>query len=149
MRPAWHRKERWRLAFRGRWRREEHTNVTEARGVAAVVRHLSRSTRSWGRGVLIFTDSLVAMGCLGKGRSSAAQLLSVCRIAAAAQLVFHVRIYLRWVPSERNYSDWPSRGGPVGVEPGTAAAHTSRGVPRRLSRWFARLLRARGAGRHW
>ena len=135
--------------MRGRGQHEEHNNVTEARGVAAVVRHLPRSSKSWGRRVLLFTDSLVALGCLSKGRSSAPMLLSVCRIVAAACLVLRIKLYLRWVPSELNYADWPSRGGPVGVEPKTAQAHTVRGVPRRLRSWFSRLLRGRAVGRHW
>ena len=149
MREAWHSRERWSLVVKGQWKREEHNNVTEARGVAAVVRHLSRSSRSWGKRILIFTDSLVALGCLSKGRSSAPSLLSVCRIVAAGCLVLRLRLYLRWVPSELNYADWPSRGGPVGVEPKTAKAHTVRGVPRRLRAWFSRLLRGRAGGRHW
>ena len=125
----------------GTWSREEHNNVLEARGVVNVLRHLSRASTVWNKRVLIFTDSLVTLGALSKGRSSARQLLRVCRQAAAVQLGCRIRIYLRWVPSERNLADGPSRGGPIGVDAETAVAHRFRGLPKRLHRQLGRLPR--------
>ena len=135
----------------GKWDREEHNNILEARGVVAVLRHLSRSSPAWHKRVLIFTDSLVTLGCLGKGRSSARGLLRVCRQAAAIQLACRIRLYLRWVPSERNLADAPSRGGGVGVDADTATAHRFRGVPKKLLRILQRLPRvfAKRAKIHW
>ena len=95
----------------------------------------------WNKRVLIFTDSLVTLGALSKGRSSARQLLRVCRQAAAVQLGCRIRLYLRWVPSERNLADGPSRGGPIGVDAETAVAHRFRGLPKRLHRLLGRLPR--------
>ena len=113
--PAWLEPGRWSLSFCGKWQRLGHNNVLEARGVLAVLRRVARTSRAWSSRVLVFTDSMVTAGCPSKGRSSATALLRGCRAAAAIQLVCRIRIYLRWVPSEKNLADntsslegWPN-----------------------------------------
>ena len=143
MMETWLKKERWALTFKGEFQEDEHNNILEMRGVVAVLRHLSRSSRSWGKRILCFTDSLVTLGALGKGRSSARALLRLCRAAAAVQLLCRIKLYLRWVPSERNFADGPSRGGPVGVDQHTAESHNDRGMPRSLRSWLGKLRATR------
>ena len=117
--PAWLEPGRWSPSFREEWQRLEHNNVLEAWGVLAVLRHVARTSRAWSSRVLVFTDSMVTLGCLSKGRSSATALLRVCRAAAAIQLVCRIRTYLRWVPSEKYLADylevarWASRRRPL------------------------------------
>jgi hypothetical protein len=147
--PEWRDSSRWKMLFRGDWRQVEHNNILEARGVVAVLRHLSRTSRAWKHRVLIFTDSMVSLGSLAKGRSSARGLLRVCRLSAAVQLTCGIRLYLRWVPSELNYADGPSRRERLGVARGTKEAHKLRGLSRRMSRYFRALKVKGGRSRHW
>ena len=110
--------------------------------------HLSRTSKAWRKRVLLFTDSMVTMGALMKGRSSARALLRQCRVSAVIQMMCRIRLYLRWVPSEKNYADGPSRAGPVGVDEDTEKAHTARGLPRRMRRWFHLLRPSRARPVH-
>ena len=151
LRDRWTEQERWRLLFKGTWKVPEHNNVLEARGILSVLRHLSRNRSAWHSRVLVLTDSMVSLGSLAKGRSSADALLRVCRASAAVQLAVGIRLYLRYVPSERNQADGPSRGLPVGVAADTKEAHNLRWVPIELRRAMRQARgKLRGAGpRHW
>ena len=122
----WSRQSRWSLAYKGPWQKTEHTNVQETRVIVGLLRHLARLSDCWNKRYLIFTDSMVALGCLSKGRSSAPALLRLCRQATAVILAFSLRPLLRYIPSELNIADGPSRGGPVGVAQETRAAHADR-----------------------
>ena len=57
----------------------------------------------------MFVDNLALALAAGKGRSTTARLRFTLRRIAALLLVCDVRLYVRWVPSERNPSDAPSR----------------------------------------
>ena len=124
----------------GRWLHEEHNNLLEARTAVGLMRHLSRDPSAWGQRVLAFTDSLVGLGILTKGRSSVRPLNHLCRRAAAISLAFRIRVAWRWVPSEHNYSDGPSRGEGVGVARDTVAAHRWRGFPRYLVKFLPKAF---------
>ena len=130
---------KWHTLFAGRWTQAEHNNVLELRTVVAVLRHLSRASQAWGHRVLLFTDSLVSLGALQKGRSSSKDILHLCRVGAIIQMVCRIRGYFRWVPSELNLADGPSRGEGIGAADKTVQLHVARGVPRRLQQ----LLRER------
>ena len=62
--------ERWAEVFRTRWSRVGPSNVLEAIMLSLSVRHVCRSKDGWGRRVLIFTDSLVALCTIAKARPS-------------------------------------------------------------------------------
>ena len=130
--------ERWHLVFAGKWKESEHNNILEARAALAALRHASRSRENWGTRILFFTDSLVTLGCFSKGRSSAHQLLQLCRRVAAIVLSTGIRPAWRYVPSELNFADGPSRQQAVGVAGDTAAAHRWRGFPAALLRFLPR-----------
>ena len=108
--PTWNDVARWRTMFAGRWRDEEHINVLEMRSLIAAARHLSRSRKNWDHKFLIFTDSMVCLGALGKGRSSSPRLLRMCRRWVLFRAVFGMRFFLRHVPTHLNMADGPSRG---------------------------------------
>ena len=116
VREHWHPEERWQLAWKGRWRYEEHINIQELRVVSGISRHLARSRRNWDQRHLVLTDSQVSLACCWKGRSRSFPLLRQMRRIAAATLALGIRLCLRWVPTQHNNADLPSRGGPVGVE---------------------------------
>jgi hypothetical protein len=64
---------------------------------------------------MLIGDSLVTIGAFSKGRSSSPPVLHLCRRLAALCLGFGIRCYWRWIQTDRNHSDGPSRGGPLGV----------------------------------
>ena len=139
---------KWHVLFAGRWSQHEHNNVLELRTVVSVLRHLSRTSQSWGHRVMIFTDSMVSLGALQKGRSSAKDILHLCRVGAIIQMVSQIRGYFRWVPSEHNLADGPSRGLGIGAAEETIRQHVRRAVPKRLER-LLRERRYRGGAGLW
>jgi len=130
MNRCWDDVSRWKLVWKGKWRQQEHINVAELRVIAMLSRRLSLDRRNWGHKVLVATDSLVALGCLGKGRSSQYPLLRQCRILAAMSLGLRLRMMGRWLESERNPADGPSRDVAVGAAPETKQVHRDRAVRR-------------------
>ena len=122
----WTREDRWKLTYMGKWRQKEHTNINELRAVVGLLRHLARSRKYWNQRLLLLCDSLVAIGALSKGRSSCAALLRLCRQAAAHMVAFGFLLYGRYVASEVNCADGPSRGGQVGAAEETKKAHADR-----------------------
>ena len=127
---------RWHLVFEGRWKEPEHNNILEARAALAALRHASRVRENWGTRVLFFTDSLVTLGAFSKGRSSVHALLQLCRRVAAISLATGIRPAWRYVPSELNFADGPSRQEAVGVAIDTVQAHRWRGFPMKLRRFL-------------
>ena len=69
---------------------------------------------------------MVALGAGAKGRSSSSPLLRLCRQMLPLQLVLEMRVLLRYIPSEMNPSDGPSRMLPVGAAEETVKAHSDR-----------------------
>ena len=114
---GWSPIERWTEVFRCKWKQEDHNNLGELRGCILALRALARSQQGWGKRVLIATDSLVSLGALAKGRSRSWPILRLLRGAAAIQILCNIRPYWRYVESERNHADGPSRGHPIGQAP--------------------------------
>ena len=92
----------------------EHNNLLEGRAALAALRHLARSSKNWSKRHLLFTDSLVVLGAFGKGRSSSPSLLRLCRRWALFRILLQMRTYLRYVPTDLNHSDGPSRQQAIG-----------------------------------
>ena len=61
--------------------------------------------RSRGCRLLFWADSLVLVGAVRKGRSSAFSLLVLLRRLAALSLVHDAQIFVNWVPTEINPAD--------------------------------------------
>lgn len=118
--------DRRRLLYCGLWRKPEHINVQELRTLVGLARHLSRSSSCWDSLYLVLVDSIVALGAASKGRSSAGALLRLCRPMIPINLVLNIRMLSRYIPSELNPSDGPSRGLGVGPAPETREAHRDR-----------------------
>ena len=121
---TWDSLDRWHERFRVKWDRPEHINVLELRTAVLGLRHLARARGCWDRRILCFTDSLVTLGVLAKGRSSSPVLLGLARAAAAMQLVLGLRPYWRHIETDRNHADGPSRGFPLGHAPAWATSTT-------------------------
>ena len=110
----------------GKWKDQEHITIQELRTVVALARHLVRSRAAWGSRVLVLIDSMAALGVVAKGRSSSPPLLRLARQLAAISLIFDVYFLTRYIPSEFNPADGPSRGLPVGAAPETVLSHSQR-----------------------
>lgn len=94
----------------GTCKKREHMDALEARVGVATVRPLSRSAKFWGARVLLATDSEVARGAFGKGRSPSWPLLLCCGPLASLCLGLKIRPRWRRISTDRNPSDNPSRG---------------------------------------
>ena len=101
---------RWRLGAQQQWRNPEHNNITEGRCVVMAVQRLSRCRKGRQCRMLVVTDSLVVLGSFRKGRSSNQGFLYLSRRLAGLTMGYNIRVALRYVPSERNMADGPSRG---------------------------------------
>lgn len=102
---------RWSVIAASRWKDpSEHINSLELRAAATAVRWtLSFPSSTPGRKLFLFSDSLVAIGSLSKGRSSSPLLLRRLRAISACLLASGLRLLLYWLPSELNPADEPSR----------------------------------------
>ena len=117
---------RWRLTWKGTWRQREHINVLELRTISKLARRLSLQRRCWGRKVMFLTDSMASLGAATKGRSSSFPLLRQCRVLCALALGLELHVKLRYIESERNMSDGPSRGLAIGAAEETVWVHALR-----------------------
>lgn len=115
--PCWDVLSRWGELFRVAWARLEHNNIGELRIAVMAMKRLARARHNWGKRFLMFSDSMVTIGVLTKGRSSSWPLLRLAREAAAYQLVLRIRPYWRYIETQRNIADGPSRGFGIGHAP--------------------------------
>ena len=82
--------------------------------VVSALKHIARDPANWGMKVVVASDNLCAIGIITKGRSSRRRMLLLARQAGALQLATGIRALMRWVPSECNWADGPSRGEHIG-----------------------------------
>ena len=99
----------WKTVLSKRWLHEENIMRTEGRALEFAIRRRFRSTRVQGRRLLFLVDNLSLCLSLAKGRSSSAFLLPTCKVILAYALATGSHIHVRWIPSEYNPSDKPSR----------------------------------------
>lgn len=101
---------RWRVGARTTWKRDGQIDALEGEAHLLGLRHAVRDRRRRRRRKLDFVDNQALLGCVRKGRSSARRLLRVCRRVASLVLFAELRLHLRYVPTDRNVADAPSRG---------------------------------------
>ena len=102
--------DNWRLCIRGQWNRSENILMSEARALLMAVRHRLRNVSSFGQKHVFLVDNLPLALASGKGRANSRHLAYSCRALCAYALATGSTFYVRWVPSEFNYADDPSRG---------------------------------------
>ena len=109
----------WEVVSSGRWDRKENIVVLEGRALVHALRHALRDSKTFGKRVLFISDNFSSVLALTKGRSSSRGLCRVARQWCAYSLAGAVTPYLRWIPSEWNPADAPSRRAiPIGVRLG-------------------------------
>jgi hypothetical protein len=89
--------------------RSEHINCLELRSVQTALRWVVSSPDCINRRLLMLNDSQVSVGALTKGRSSAHLLLARLRPTCGLLLAAGIQLYVRWIKSELNPADEPSR----------------------------------------
>lgn len=99
----------WSTIIASPWQRLEHINSLEIRAVSAAVRWMLTSPSVIGNRALILCDSLVAMYSILKGRSSSRLMLPRLRQLASLVLGSGLQLFVRWIPTEINPADEPSR----------------------------------------
>ena len=101
----------WHVAKVGLWKySHEHITLKEARTVVLAIRRATRTASLRGKKLLLLVDNLALALMLGKGRSSNYGMLRVAQKIGALLLAGQVVLRVRWIPSEWNISDGPSRG---------------------------------------
>ena len=141
----------WRVAVRRRLRgpgRKRHINDKELGVTVDAVRWALRSPQTRRCRLVLQSDSTAAIGALRKGRSSSRPLLRHCRRLAALTLAEQLTLEGRWVPTDKNFADGPSRGrGPAPCGDDLDGIYEGLQLPRRerraLGRVFADLQRRR------
>ena len=88
-------------------------NILEYEGDALVIglRRALRAVSAHHCRHLSFVDNLALALAAGKGRGKTSRLRRPLRQFAALCLAGNVRVFVRWIPSERNAADPPSRRG--------------------------------------
>ena len=86
-----------------------HINAFELQAILTALRWCASRPALLDTRILLLSDSAVAVAAVAKGRSSSFPLLRVLRRIAATSLACGISLWPRWVPSERNPADEPSR----------------------------------------
>ena len=100
----------WRVTGRYKWKRAEPIPVLEARAALHGVKHTLRKQSNFGKRHLILSDSITAVCSLDRGRGRAFKMRRVSQQVGALSLATHSSFHFRWLPSEWNPADGPSRG---------------------------------------
>ena len=90
--------------------RARHINAKELGVIEKAARWATRRPELRGRRLVVQTDSAVAAGVVRKGRSSRRGLKGTARRLAAVCIAERLDLVVRWVPTDRNMADRPSRG---------------------------------------
>lgn len=104
----------WSTAVSTPWRWPAHINKLELEATILGVRWVLSHPDGFGSRLLMYSDSLVAVGAAAKGRSSSYHLNRSVRRLNAYLLASGLRVHQRWIPSASNPSDAASRAGIVG-----------------------------------
>ena len=106
--------EDWGKVDGSAWDRQEAIPILEGRCIVWLLQHLARSQKNLNKKHLVLSDSMSVVLALSKGRSSAGAMNRVCRQVAALELATGMHVHTRWLPSELNPADLPSRAQAIG-----------------------------------
>ena len=99
----------WTVVWSRPWKFRANILNTEARALLWSVEHLLRANRNLSKRLLCFSDNMpLVLGCV-KGRAKSHHLVRPLRHIAALCLATGSKVCPRWVVSERNVADRPSR----------------------------------------
>ena len=99
----------WDFQFASRMKMPEAITVLEGRATVQSIRHKCRSMRHFNKRHVHLGDNLGMVLAFDRGRAKAIPLLLCCRRAAAFSIATATQFHHRWIPSEWNAADGPSR----------------------------------------
>lgn len=102
-------RERWKPKLRGKWRFNDNIVLLEARAVFKALKRLAMTRFGHGIRHLHLRENLGVVLAIERCRSKNFELLSILRKIAAYCLSRNIFLSIRWIPSELNVSDEPSR----------------------------------------
>ena len=109
-------KDHWRTVLMGKWdNTSEHITLKEGRALVLCLKRLCRCSSNRHKRHLVLVDNLALAMAANKGRAKIFSMLRITQQLSALALVGSFSCRVRWVPSEYNPSDGPSRGQ---VDPG-------------------------------
>ena len=100
----------WKVVGRYKWKRQEGMPVLEARATLFAIKHALRNVENVGKRHLVFSDSMSAICAIDKGRGKTRGLRRVTQQIGSLLLATGSMLGLRWLASEMNPADGPSRG---------------------------------------
>ena len=101
--------DEWVTQFATHMQHPEHITLLEARGTMQAIRHKLRTSKNFGMRHLHLGDNLGMVLAYDRGRAKSVPLLICCRKAAAYSVAGNCFFTHRWIPSEWNAADGPSR----------------------------------------
>ena len=101
----------WRTCVSSPWSRREHITVLETRACVAALTLVFRKLRHHHRRLLFLSDSVASILGAGNGRSSRPGMCRALRQVCALVLCTGIVLNVRWIPSELDDADRPSRRG--------------------------------------
>ena len=99
----------WTVVQSSPWKFEDNILKTEGLALVWSIEHALRSNRNLGKRMLFLCDNLPLALCASKGRARSGYLAQVLRKICALSLASGSKFHARWVPSEWNSADRPSR----------------------------------------
>lgn len=100
----------WKTVHAARVRHPDNILRPEAAGAVWSIRHVARSSAGFGRRVLLLVDNPALALAFTKGRARSRHLRRPLQQVCAWSLGSGSRFVVRWIPSEVNPADGPSRG---------------------------------------
>eukprot|EP00435_Cladocopium_sp_Y103_P024584 s857_g6.t1 len=113
----------WTVVWSRPWNFKDNILHTEALALVWSIEHSLRSCRNVGKRLLFLSDNLPLTLSACKGRGKSGFLTKPLRKACALALATGSKLHVRWIPSEWNVADRPSRA-------------LSQWAARGLSSWF-------------
>ena len=137
----------WATVGRHKWKGPGTLPVYEARSSLYAIKHILRSAHNFGKKHVILSDSMTAVCSLARGRAQTFQLRHVCAQVAALSLCTNTSFHPRWIPSEWNPADNPSRGV---WKPSVADRWLGHGSPQESADWATvEMERSQSKEPHW
>jgi hypothetical protein len=103
--------EKWHTVKMGKWAdRSDSITIKEGRALVIALRRLARSSVRRNKNHVILLDNLALSFAVTKGRAHNYSMLRILQQVGSLCLAARLGIFPRWVPSEFNPADGPSRG---------------------------------------
>lgn len=99
----------WNVVWSSPWKHSSNILHTEALALVWSIEHSLRANRNFGKRLLFLADNLPLTLSVCKGRARSSFLTKPLRKICALALATGSRFHARWVPSEWNIADRPSR----------------------------------------